>query len=217
MRTCPIALIAAVAMTAAGCETGDTAPPPVDGPGGGGLSIVWSSRPAVIPSEPSSDITIERAVFHQEELRVVGDAGPFDLKREELEWSRGIVPTALPVTGALPGLYSRLLFELDGDDDQGEEEYAYEITGTVKVTDTFRPFTVRDTSGADLMLEFSIALPAGASATIPVRVEIDKIVEAVDFQSVPMQSGRYLVDQSSSQIAAVRAAVRAAFGIHGPS
>jgi hypothetical protein len=212
----PLALIA-VAMTAAGCETGDTAPPPVDGPGGGGLILQWSSRPTVIPSEPSSNITIERAIFRQDSLRVVGDAGPFDLEREKLEWSRGIVPTALPVTGALPGLYSRLLFELEGDDDDGEEEYAYEITGTVKVSDTFRPFTIRDTSDADLMLEFSITLPAGAGATIPVRVEIDKIVEAVDFQSVSMEDGRYLVEKSSPQISAVRAAARAAFGIHGPS
>jgi hypothetical protein len=219
MRRClPLAVLAVVTAAAAGCEIGDTAPPPVDGSGGGGgLSIEWSSRPTVIPSEPSSNITIERAVFRQGDLRIVGEAGSFDLERDKLEWARGIVPTALPVAAALPGLYARLLFELDGEDDGEEVEYAYEITGTVKVSDTFRPFTIRDTSDAALMLEFSITLPAGAGATIPVRIEIDKIAEAVDFQTVQMEDGRYLVEKSSPQISAVRAAVRAAFGVHGPS
>ena len=208
-----IALIAVLAMAATGCPADDTTTPP-DG-SGGALSITWESQPAVIPSEPSSDATIERAVFLQDGLRVVGDAGTFDLDRDELEWSRGIVPTALPVMGASPGLYSRLRFGLDGDEEDGD--YAYEITGTVKVSTAFQPFTIRDTEDLALSLDFSIMLPVGGSATIPVRIAIDKIVDAVDFAQVPMEDGRYLVDTASPQISAVRAAVTAAFGVFGPS
>ena len=69
-----IAALAALAMATAGCPTDVPPTPPIDGPVGQGLSIVWDSRPAVFPSEPSSDMTIERVVFHQEELRVVGGA-----------------------------------------------------------------------------------------------------------------------------------------------
>lgn len=208
-----IALIAVVAMAATGCPADDTTTPP-DGTGGGALSVTWESQPGVIPSEPSSDATIERVVFLQNGLRVVGDAGTFDLDRDELEWSRGIVPTALPVADAAPGLYSRLLFDLDGD--EGDGDYAYEITGTVKVSTAFQPFTIRDTEDLALSLDFSIMLPVGGSATIPVRIAIDKIVEAVDFAQVPMEDGRYLVESDSPQISAVRAAVSAAFSVPGP-
>jgi len=213
MSTClRIAIVAAVATAATGCWVGDPYTPPDDS-GGGGLTIQWSSRPEAIPSTPSSDRTIDRAVFRQDDLRLVGDAGTFPLDRDKLTWERGIVPTPLPVMGAAPGLYSRLLFELDGSDGS-EEEYAYEITGTVKVNDTFQPFTIRDTSDLALSLEFSIMLTAGQSAIIPVRIEIDKMAGAVNFQSVSMVDGRYLVDKDSSQISAVRAAVRDAIGVH---
>jgi len=208
----------AVVTAATGCFVGEDPPPGDDdgGGGGGGLTIEWNGHPGTIPSEPSSDITIDRAVFHLDDLRLVGDAGPIDLDRDQLEWSRGVVPTALPVMGALPGLYSRLLFELDGSDD-GEVEYAYEITGTVKVNDTFRPYTVRDTGDLALSLDFSIMLPAGGAATIPVRIEIDKIINVINFSQVSQQDGRYLVDNSSPQISNLRAAVPAAFGVSGPS
>jgi hypothetical protein len=205
--------VAAVAMGASGCQADDTTTPPDSG---GGLSIEWNSRPTTIPSQPSSDVTIDRVVLRLDDLRVVGDAGIFPVDREWLEWSRGIVPTPAPVMGALPGLYSRLLFELDGDTDDGEIKYAYEIIGTVKVTDSFRPFTIRDTSDLNLSFDFSIMLPAGDSAVIPVRVEIDKIVNVVNFGSVPMQDGRYLLDGSSSQISTVRDAVKDAISINGP-
>jgi hypothetical protein len=216
MRPCHrIALLAALAVAAAGCPVERPPVPPVDSGGGNGLIITWESRPRVIPSEPSSDATIERASFRQDDLRLVGDAGTIKLDRDELEWARGITPTALPVAGAVPGLYSRLLFELEGDDDVGREEYAYEITGTVKVNDSFEPFTIRDTGELTMTLDFSVMLPVGGDATIPVRVEIDKIVDAVDFAQVGKQDGRYLVENGSPQLAAVRAAVRAAFRVSG--
>ncbi len=116
---------------------------------------------APIPSEPSSNVTIDRVVIRQDDLRVVGDAGSLDLDRDRLEWSRGIVPTELPVMGALPGLYSRLLFELNGNEDG--DEYAYEITGTVKIGNAFQPFTIRDTADLSLSLELAVTLPAGAA------------------------------------------------------
>jgi hypothetical protein len=213
-----ITFAVAVATAATGCFVGNDPPGDDgdDGGGGGGLTIEWNGQPSTIPSEPSSDITIDRAVFHLDDLRLVGDAGPIDLDRDKLEWSRGIVPTALPVMGALPGLYSRLLFDLDGSDD-GEVTYAYEITGTVKVNDSFQPYTLRDTSDLTLSLDFSIMLPAGGIATIPVRIEINKVVEVINFSQVSTQDGRYLVDDTSPQISNVRAAVRAAFSVSGPS
>jgi hypothetical protein len=213
-----IAALAAVAMAAAGCSPDAPPAPPIDGgPIGQGLSISWESRPATFPGSPSADLTIERAVFHQDELRVVRDAGPIDLELDELVWERGVAPAALPVMGALPGLYSRLLFELEGDDDDRDREYAYEITGTVRVNGTFRPFTIRDTGDLSLSLDFSITLPPGGTARIPVRIEIDEIVTAVDFSQVQIQDNRYIVEKGNSQLTNVRAAVRGSFGVSSAS
>lgn len=196
-------------MAVEACHVTDEPTP--DG-GDSGLSIEWSAQPGTIPSEPSSDRTIDRAVFRTDDVRLVGDAGSFDLDLGKLEWSRGIVPAALPVAGALPGLYSRLLFELDGSAEVGSA-YGYEITGTVKLNDAYQPFTIRDAMELSLSLDLSVMLPAGGSATIPVRIDIDKIVEAVSFAQVVKEDGRYLVDSSSPQISAVRAAVRDAFDV----
>lgn len=210
-------LLAALSVAAAGCPVERPPVPPVDSGGGGGngLIITWESQPGVIPSEPTANTTIERVELRQDELRLVGDAGTIQLDRDELEWARGITPTALPVAGAVPGLYSRLLFELEGDDDGGKEEYAYEITGTVKVNASFEPFTIRDTGELTMMLDFSVMLAVGGDATIPVRVDIDRIVGAVDFSQVQKEDGRYLVENGSPQLSAVRTAVRAAFGVSG--
>jgi hypothetical protein len=211
-------LAAAVVTAVAGCP-GDAppAPPPDGGPlPGTGLTITWTSQPATIPGQPSSDLSIERAAFLQDELRLVGDAGPVPLDRDQLEWAAGTAPAALPVAGAAPGLYSRLLFELEGDE-EGDDEYAYEITGQVRVNGDLEPFTIRDTGELTMSLDFSIMFPAGGSATIPVRIDLEAIVEAVDFSSVPFQNGRYLVEGGSSQLSAVRTAVRGAIAVRGPS
>lgn len=220
MRAClRIALTAVVVTAAAGCP-GDVPPdpmPPDGGPlPGTGLTITWASQPATLPGQPSADVMIERAVFRQDDLRLVGDAGPVTLDRDRLEWAAGTSPAALPVTGAAPGLYSRLLFELEGDE-EGDDEYAYEITGQVKVNGDFEPFTIRDTGELAMSLDFSIMFPAGGSATIPVRIDLDDIVGAVDFSSVPFQNGRYLVENGNSQLSDVRSAVRGAIVVRGPS
>ncbi len=210
-----IAVAVAVAMAATGCPVGVDPPPPIpDGPPGvTGLSITWQSRPAQIPGAVSPDLTITSATFEQDDLRIAGEAGTFQLDRDELEWSGGVAPAELPVVGAAPGLYARLSFELEGDEE--EDEYAYEITGTVRVGGEDRPFTIRDTSSFELALDFSISLPAGGTVMIPVHVDLDELVNAVDFDQLQPDNGKYLVDRTSSQISAVRAAVNGAFGVSG--
>jgi hypothetical protein len=207
-----IALLALLGAAATGCPGEPPGPPDADA-GATGLRVEWAGRPEVLPAQVSSEVTLDRAVFRTHELRVVGDAGPIGLDRETLEWARGIVPAPDVPAGAPTGLYSRLLFELEGDDDGGEE-YAYELVGTARVGSTMRPFTIRDAGELEVMLEFSIMLRAGEGARIPVRVELDKLVEAVDFAQAPVDDGRFLVE-GGAQLAAVRAKLREAFGVHG--
>ena len=207
------AVLALLGAAAAGCPGDPTAGP--DAPDGGTteLRIEWAGRPEALPAAVASTATLERAVFRLDDLRVVGDAGPIDLDHETLAWSSGIVPTPDVPAGAPPGLYSRLLFKLDGDDD-GSDEYAYELVGTARVGTTTRPFTIRDRGELSVSLEFSIMLPAGATARIPVLVELDKLVEAVDFAQAPIDDGQFLVEGGPA-LDAVRAKLREAFVIRG--
>lgn len=208
-----VALAAAMALT--GCPIGDDPPPPPpDGPpGGSGLTITWTSRPAQIPGALSPDLRIDRAAFRQDDLRVEGEPGTARLDRDELEWASGVTPADLPVTGASPGLYALLSFKLEGDEE--DDEYAYEITGSVRVNGQDREFTIRDTNNFGISLGFSITLPAGGTATIPVHVDLDELVNAVDFEQLQPEDGKYLVDRNSSQISEVRNAIRGAFGVVG--
>jgi hypothetical protein len=210
MSLCRRIAVLALLGAATGCPA-DPGPPDPDA-GGTGLRVEWAGRPEVLPAQLSPEVTLERAVFRPHELRVVGDAGPIGLGRKTLEWARGIVPAPDVPAGAPTGLYSRLLFELEGGEDGAE--YAYELVGTARVGSTTRPFTIRDRGELGVSLEFSIMLRAGEDARIPVRVELDKLVEAVDFAQAPVDDGRFLVE-TGTPLAAVRAALRDAFGVHG--
>ena len=203
LRFAALALLAA----ASGCPADDTIAP--DG-GSTELRIEWTGQPASIPGEVSTTATLERAVFRLDDPRVVGDAGSMELDRETLEWARGIVPAPDVLAGAAPGLYSRLLFEVKGDDD----EYSYELIGTARVGSTTRPFTIRDRDDLSVSLEFSILLRAGDTARLPVRIDLDRLVEAVDFAQAPVEDGRFLVEDGL-QLDAVRAVLRGAFALQG--
>ena len=232
----PLRLIlgAVLAMAAAGCEVGDTGDDGDNnddggdsdggdggGDGGGitGLSIEWRGQPAALPGQISADLTITRAVFLLDDLRLVSDGGQLDLQLDRLEWAAGVVPPTLTVEGPSPGLYSRLLFGLEGDDETSPVQYGYEIAGSVLVNGNTRQFLIRDHGELALMLQFSLTLSAGQTMVIPVRFELDKIVGVVNFEQASSSNERYTIDNNnnSGQLAAVRTAVRAAIGITGPS
>lgn len=188
-----------------GCSsssTGTDAPPT-----GEGLTIQWRSRPEQIPDD-SSSIRLESARFRLTTMRVVGDAGPLQLAPTvDLEWRAGIVPVDLVVADAPSGLYSRCIFDvtaMDGD-------YAYVLSGLVEIDDEQRPFLIRERGSHPISFDYSLTLSPGNGAAFPIRVEINKLVEAVDFRLVPFQNGRYLVDETSPQLAAVRDELARAF------
>lgn len=203
------------------CSLGACTPPPevsgdasVDSDGGGPTSeqlrVAWEPRPSAIPGPSSSDATIERVVYRIRDLRVIGDATPSPLPRFALEWAAGVTPVPSAFSDAQLGTYSRLLFSLD----PGNDSFAYEISGQVDVDKVRYPYVIRDTQPFSIALDFTITLPPGGAATIPVRVEVDKLVNRVDFRQVTPVGGQRIVDGSSSQLAAVRNELSQAFGVH---
>ncbi|MDQ3364061.1 MAG: hypothetical protein M3680_01340 [Myxococcota bacterium] len=203
-----LALLAGSSLTACPGDDGVT-PDARDASDGAGLAITWESRPDTIPGDASSNDTIDSAVFRLENIRVVGDAGPIAVGALTVQWAAGIVPGPVAVDQAPPGLYSRLLFDLA----PGPAGFAYEITGTVEVDGASRPFTIRDRAARPISLDYSITLRPGGEATIPVRVESDRLAKAVDFEELPFINGRYLVEDDAT-LAAVRAELASSLGVH---
>jgi hypothetical protein len=190
--------IACVAIgVAAGCSVGSS---PGEGDAGtadaapAGLTIEWESRPENIPGAGPSDSFISAAELRLADLRVVGDAGPLALGAVTLAWAAEVSPAERVVDDAPSGLYSRCLFDLS----------SYEISGTVEVDDVEHPFTIRDTTPIAVSFAYSIMLPPGGQAEIPVRVAIGRLVGAVEFAQVPLQDGRYVIEPGSPQLERVR-------------
>lgn len=204
--------LATFAVLVAGCGIGglggggDDEPPPDGKPSG--LTVRWEVQPENIPGDGESGARIERVVFRLANLRVVGDTGPLQLGAVTLEWATGVSPTDIVLGEAPSGLYSRCLFEIAPTSD-----YAYEILGTIDDNGEAIPFTIRDRGTASILVDYSIMLPPGGEAEIPIRAHADDLVDAVDFGGVTKLDGRYLVEDGSPQLAPVRVELARAFSV----
>ena len=204
MTTRAVAILALLG----GCDVfggggGDDDEPPGDG-GPTGLTLAWESRPENIPSE---DSRIMRATFQLSNLRVIGDAGPLVFGTRTLAWARDVKPNDEYNPDAPSGLYSRCLFDLVAP----SGGYAYEIEGTVEQNNMKVPFTIRDRDTAAISMDFTEMLAPGGEAKIEIHVRIDELVSAVDFSQVPIQNGKLLVEEGSSQLPRVRLQLSSAF------
>lgn len=207
--------VLALSVALAGCPADDDPPPP-DAPvgPGGGLVIAWEPRPALIPGPVDNRITLELVVMHLRDARVIGDAGAGDPRTlapmVDLRWATGAAPAELRFPDAPAGLYSRMSFELD----RGAGTYAYELSGTVEVNEVVEPFVVRDRERLPVSFAYGIALPPGGTARVPVRVDLDAVVRALDFENAPVSGGARVVEGDGPQGAALRTEVVKAFGVH---
>ncbi|MGN6108116.1 MAG: hypothetical protein ACTHU0_23615 [Kofleriaceae bacterium] len=204
---------------ATGCPADDTTVPAdaaTDAAATSGLTIHWECRPD-LPGRATSEATVDRAVFRLRNVRTVSDSGttsaPPASNQLSLEWGAGVAPRPLELTDAPAGLYSRLLFDLDG----GYAEYAYEISGTVEINNAFYQFVIREREVTPLYLDFALALPPGGNGAIEVRIEVDKLVKAVEFSQVPPFNSVLVIEDGNPQLDAVRYELRNAIEIHSGS
>ncbi len=128
----------------------------------------------------------------------------------DLLWATGEVPPDLEFPDAPTGLYARMSLELD----RGTGTYAYELTGSADIRGVIEPFTVRDRDQLAVSFEYEIALPPGAAARIPVRIELDSVVRALDFEAAPVVGGRRVIETGDAQMPVVRTELAKAFGVH---
>lgn len=200
----------------AGCPAGDDAQDGNDDDiadagvdGGGdvtGLVLTWESR-LPIPGSVEDDLTVQSMRFGFTNLRLEGDAGTVPVERSELAWSAGVTPENDVIESAPAGVYSSLQAMLAAP----SAMFAFEIQGTYNGA----PYSLRDSAALPLAVDFGsgLHLVAGGGLVIDVRVDIDDVVDEVDFTMLPIENGTLVLGPGDPQLPRLRDSVADAFDV----
>jgi hypothetical protein len=165
-----------------------------------GLLVSWNAMPP-LPGPLKVDLTVTSATFNISRLQVIGDNGQ-PMTSATIGWSAETFgdPPTIAFTNAPGGLYSQLTIEM-----QQAAMVSYEITGTVKVGATTKPFRIHDTADVDLDITgYNVAFSPGTDATLPIKVDLKPPVESVDFAMVTDVGGTLDMGPSDPQMQQVR-------------
>jgi hypothetical protein len=206
-------LVALVAGALAACDGDDTpagdAGPDDDGgvPPGEGLEVVWLGMPTP-PAEVGEGVSVERIRLDLRDVRVIGDSAPGDQRtskaRLELDWHEGDWPEPTYFPDAPPGLYSKLAFVVQAPGD----EPGLEVLGTVDREGGAVPFEIELDAALDVDLPIHVVLEPGGSATITVECDFAAALAVVDFDALPVEDGKLVLESGSEQAEAFLDALR---------
>jgi hypothetical protein len=185
-----------------GCPgPGDDDPMPDAPIGSTTLRVAWQLD-TTVPGPSGGDVTLDRVRFELDNLRVVGDAGPVSRAEVRLEWDRESTGVTLVFKDIPAGIYSRVVFEVDDDT---------RFDGTVIISGTEEDFRIDKLGEVDVAFDIDLELVPGDDRTLDVRIAVASVIAAIDFERLPVVSGRRELTQGDPQAAAVRDAIRAAF------
>ena len=186
-----------------GCHTDDTVTP--DAPTEeAGLVVEWSSQPTPVPGDLGDGVTLERARFAFDSLRVIGDAGPGDPRTTasgfEVRWDDTSRPEAILFTEAPTGLYSQVSLQIDGHlvDD------SYELRGRVFLNGTDWEYRIEDKNPLGLTVQIDETLIPGDQAIVRLRINFKHAIDAIDFELLDIDEGRLELDESDTQMPGFR-------------
>jgi len=186
-----------------GCHSDDTAVP--DGEVvENGLFVDWSSQPSTWPSDLGDAVTLERARFAVDSLRVIGDAGPGDPRTTkvtfEVRWDDSSQPSDVVFSEAPPGLYSQVSIVFDGHlaDD------SFEIRGHVFVNGNDWEYRIEDQNPLGFTIPIDMMLSPGGSATVRVRVDFIHALDAIDFSTLRIDDGHLELEAIDTQMPSFR-------------
>ncbi len=172
-----------------------------------GLAVTWTAQPT-IPGPFATSVTISTVKLKIARLEVIGDTGSgtgTTTMDYEANWSMNGTPIPIAFFFAQPGLYSAVSMQIDGK----VVDPSYEITGTALINATTEPFKITDTMMLAVdVTGYSVALTPGASEDVPLRVDLQPVINAIDFSMLPVVGGVRTMNQSTPGIAAVRTALQ---------
>jgi hypothetical protein len=196
---------ALVAALVCACHSDDTTTPDGDIGGDAGLTVRWSTKPLAWPADLGSTVTLEDARFQLDSLRVIGDAGPGDLRTTkdafEVRWQEGgDPPVDIKFDSAPTGLYSQIALQIDGN----VVEESYELKGTVVVNNNLEDFVIEDSNPLPINLSIDKSLSAGSTATIDIEIDFAHALSAVDSSSMNKSDGKLQLDEGDAGIVELR-------------
>ncbi len=173
-----------------------------------GLTVTWTAQP-MIPG-PFSGVTVSTVKLRLARLEVIGDTGSTSgttLNDFDVIWSSTTSPFPISFFSAEPGLYSKVSLQIDGK----VVARSYEIRGSVVINGTTELFEITDTSPLAVDVSgYNVTLTAGQAVEVPIYVDMDNVIDAVDFASLPTVGNVRTMNQTTPGIAAVRTALASA-------
>jgi hypothetical protein len=194
-----------VAGLVSACHSDDTAVPDAPVTGTTAMTVQWATEPGSWPGVIHDGITIDSARFAFDSLRVIGDAGPGDLRTTartfEVRWEKDRdPPAAIEFADAPAGLYSQVALQVDGH----LVNNSYEIRGTIQIDGNDVEYRIED----DAALPVTLAIDKMKSPSAAVRLEIDidfvHAIDSIDFSKLMNDSGHLELDSSSVGIVEFR-------------
>lgn len=202
----------AAALGSGGCGD-DTSTPGSDAATGGGFVITWSSDPVAWPGDLGDGVTVERATFALDNLRIVGDAAPGDprttVSSRQLVWDDTSQPEAFDFPNAPGGVYSQLSLLIDGH----VAGASIDIRGRANVDGTDYEFRIIDDSPFAVTLEIDETLSPPAVTTLGLHIDFTDVLDALDISTFEMDSGRLELDNGDPQFATFRAKLMESFAV----
>ncbi len=179
------------------------------------LTLTWSVVPSV-PGPVVTGLTVQELHIAYSSVRLIGDAAPGDSRTSrdaiELEWDGDRRPPPIDFPEAPPGMYTRLEFGVGG----ASETFA--IHGTVDIGGTPTQFEIEDEAPNPVTLEpLDVDLPAGASKTLPLEIDLAPVLALVPFDQLPTINGELTLRRSDPRMTPVRAAMAASVKLVAPS
>jgi hypothetical protein len=182
-----------------------------DASAGGGFVVSWSSTPSMWPGRLRDGLTLERAAFALDSLRIVGDAAAGDPRTtassRELRWDDTSVPDDVGFPDAPGGVYSQLSLVVDGH----VAGPSVEIRGHARVGGTDYEYRITDDSPFAVTLATDKTLQPPDVTRVDVRVDFARVIEAINFDTLAIDNGRLRLANGDSQFATFRAALFQAF------
>jgi hypothetical protein len=198
------------------CHTSDPgtsdAPTP-DGADAPGLHVRWESEPSAYPANLEDWLTVDSVQFTVDYLKVIGDAGPGDLRTTkavfQLRWDVDSTPSNIDFGDAPPGLYSKVSLQLDGH----LIVPSLEIRGKVTIDGTTLDYEVEDRNAVALSLDIDRMLQPGGSATVALKLNLHDALTSIDYRSLSVDHGRVSVETGDSQLAGFIDKLEQAFSV----
>jgi hypothetical protein len=180
-----------------------------------GLNVAWHAQPSSVPGQVTDKIMISSATFSAQLLRVVGDAGPGDLRttapQPTLAWSSGVTPPTINFSSAPTGLYSEVLVEIDGLIIAN----TFEIRGQVhRDSDNkdWQFFLHNRTDSLDVSIQnINTTLNPGAMVTIHIGVDFEHALTSLNYDQLDVENNTLDLDDGDGQADSFRHALEESF------